>query len=244
MLDKSSEISIKIGKKIRLRRKTLGLSMENLADSLGVTIQTINKYEKATTRVPSPALFEIAHVLKTSLDYFFEDIQMEPANRSTKPKDTLDLKKLPLNLLVIEDNISDELLIKQAIQKNHFNVNMFVLREEDQFLKFMKEEIANVPFTTPDLVILDTRLRASSGIDLLKVIKKDPATKLIPVVIFTNSYDLTTLRVAYENGAAAFINKSFDTKETLKIIQTTLAYWSQCVILPKHTKPIPVALVE
>lgn len=243
MKDLSDKISKEIGRKIRIRRKNLGLSLENLADSLQCSVQTINKYEKAITRVPSPALFELSKVLKTSLSYFFEDVDLEAANTTdAKAKDTLDLKDLALNVLIVEDNISDELLIKRAIENNNFNVRLFILRESDQFLNFIRGKIENTPFKMPDLILLDIRLHSISGIELLKMIKKDPNTKFIPVIIFTNSYDLNTLRAAYENGASAYINKSFNTNETIKILQTTIDYWSNCVILPKaHQTSLPLA---
>lgn len=61
------------GKKIRSRRLTLGLTQSNLAESVGVTFQQIQKYEKGTNGVSAEKLGKIAEKLKVNVLYFYNN---------------------------------------------------------------------------------------------------------------------------------------------------------------------------
>ncbi|MBN8531826.1 MAG: helix-turn-helix transcriptional regulator [Alphaproteobacteria bacterium] len=70
-------VDIHVGKRIRQRRIMLGLSQEILADSVGVTFQQVQKYERGTNRVSSSRLFDVAKTLGTTISYFFEGLPAE-----------------------------------------------------------------------------------------------------------------------------------------------------------------------
>ncbi|MDO8899737.1 MAG: helix-turn-helix transcriptional regulator [Phenylobacterium sp.] len=63
-----------VGLRIRLRRKELGISQERLAESIGLTFQQVQKYERAANRVSASKLWEMARALKTSVSYFYEGL--------------------------------------------------------------------------------------------------------------------------------------------------------------------------
>lgn len=63
-----------VGLRIRMRRKELGVSQEKLADSIGLTFQQVQKYERAANRVSASKLFEMARALHTSVNYFYEGL--------------------------------------------------------------------------------------------------------------------------------------------------------------------------
>ncbi|MGB7432137.1 MAG: helix-turn-helix domain-containing protein [Ahrensia sp.] len=66
-------IDIHVGSRIRLRRSMVGMSQEKLGESLGITFQQIQKYEKGTNRVGASRLQNIAAVLNVPVSFFFED---------------------------------------------------------------------------------------------------------------------------------------------------------------------------
>lgn len=66
-------IDIHVGSRIRLRRNMLGMSQEKLGESLGITFQQIQKYEKGTNRVGASRLQAIASILTVPVSFFFED---------------------------------------------------------------------------------------------------------------------------------------------------------------------------
>jgi transcriptional regulator with XRE-family HTH domain len=63
-----------VGLRIRLRRKELGISQERLAESIGLTFQQVQKYERAANRVSASKLWEMARALNTSVSYFYEGL--------------------------------------------------------------------------------------------------------------------------------------------------------------------------
>src|SRR5579884_660298 len=67
-------VDLHVGARIRMRRKSLGVSQERLADSLGLTFQQVQKYERGANRVSASKLYEIARALQTSVAYFFDGL--------------------------------------------------------------------------------------------------------------------------------------------------------------------------
>ena len=70
---KPNPVDIHVGSRVRLRRTMSGMSQEKLGDSLGITFQQIQKYEKGTNRIGASRLQQIATVLSTPISFFFED---------------------------------------------------------------------------------------------------------------------------------------------------------------------------
>lgn len=66
-------IDIHVGSRVRLRRNMLGLSQEKLGESLGITFQQIQKYEKGANRVGASRLQAIASILGVPVSFFFEE---------------------------------------------------------------------------------------------------------------------------------------------------------------------------
>lgn len=69
---KPNPIDIHVGSRIRLRRTMLGMSQEKLGESLGITFQQIQKYEKGTNRIGASRLQNISNVLGVPVSFFFE----------------------------------------------------------------------------------------------------------------------------------------------------------------------------
>jgi len=70
---KPNPIDIHVGSRIRLRRTMLGMSQEKLGESLGITFQQVQKYEKGTNRVGASRLQNISAILNVPVSFFFED---------------------------------------------------------------------------------------------------------------------------------------------------------------------------
>ena len=63
-----------VGLRIRMRRKELGVSQERLAESIGLTFQQVQKYERAANRVSASKLWEMSRALSTNIGYFYEGL--------------------------------------------------------------------------------------------------------------------------------------------------------------------------
>lgn len=77
----SAQLNQHLGKKLRLRRTSLGLTQTQVAKAINVTFQQIQKYEKGTNGVSSARLLQLANFLKVPIKYFFEDYQDFTSNQ-------------------------------------------------------------------------------------------------------------------------------------------------------------------
>lgn len=69
-----TEIDLHVGKRLRRRRRLLGLTQQNLADAIGLRFQQIQKYECGANRVTAARLYQIAVALGVQTTYFFEGL--------------------------------------------------------------------------------------------------------------------------------------------------------------------------
>ena len=72
-IKKPNPVDVHVGGRIRMRRNMLGMSQEKLGESLGITFQQVQKYEKGTNRVGASRLQDISSILNTPVAFFFED---------------------------------------------------------------------------------------------------------------------------------------------------------------------------
>ena len=76
-------VDVLVGRRVRRRRKEIGITQQVLADQLGLTFQQIQKYERGSNRISASKLFEIAQALSVPIGYFFEGADA-PMSRPVK----------------------------------------------------------------------------------------------------------------------------------------------------------------
>jgi len=67
-------IDAQVGNRVRLRRMLVGMSQEKLGETLGLTFQQVQKYEKGVNRIGAGRLYRIAQILEVPINYFYEDV--------------------------------------------------------------------------------------------------------------------------------------------------------------------------
>jgi len=90
----ATRIDAHIGSRIKLRRLSLGLTQKQIAESLGVTFQQIQKYEIGTNRICASRLFVLAQMLGVSLEYFMDGLatpKQKPSSYSYVETDVVEL---------------------------------------------------------------------------------------------------------------------------------------------------------
>lgn len=83
---KPNPIDVHVGSRIRLRRNMLGLSQEKLGESLGITFQQIQKYEKGTNRVGASRLQAISSILNVPVSFFLKMHRVPAPQRLVFPR--------------------------------------------------------------------------------------------------------------------------------------------------------------
>jgi transcriptional regulator with XRE-family HTH domain len=75
-----------VGERVRLRRKSLGMSQASLAEALGITFQQIQKYEKGINRIGASRLLRMAEIFGVPVGYFFENGLAAGGDESLRPE--------------------------------------------------------------------------------------------------------------------------------------------------------------
>jgi transcriptional regulator with XRE-family HTH domain len=87
-------VDLHVGARVRVRRTLMGMSQEKLGESLGLTFQQVQKYEKGTNRIGASRLFALAQVLGVPIQYFYDELNtnhsapMTASGFSERPSET------------------------------------------------------------------------------------------------------------------------------------------------------------
>lgn len=80
-------IDVHVGSRLRMRRMLIGMSQEKLGESLDVTFQQIQKYEKGSNRVSASRLFDISLILGVPVQFFFDDIKLRSDTKNSASRE-------------------------------------------------------------------------------------------------------------------------------------------------------------
>ena len=83
-------IDVHVGSRLRMRRMLIGMSQEKLGESLDVTFQQIQKYEKDSNRISASRLFEISRILDVPVQFFFDDIKLANGTKKLEGREHVD----------------------------------------------------------------------------------------------------------------------------------------------------------
>jgi two-component system response regulator len=133
-----------------------------------------------------------------------------------------------LDILLVEDNQDDMDLALHALQRAKVANRIFVVRDGEEALDFLfcrgaYEERSFVH--PPKLVLLDLKLPKINGMEVLKLIKSDPRTRTIPVVMMTSSKEERDLVSGYSLGVNSYIQKPVDFDQFRDTVKAVGLYW-------------------
>jgi CheY-like chemotaxis protein len=131
-------------------------------------------------------------------------------------------------ILLVEDNTQDEILTLRTLRKANIANRIDVVRDGQQALDYLFRQGEFVGRDGPDLttvILLDISLPRLSGLDVLKRLRADPLTALIPVVILTSSNEQKDRLSSFENGANSFVRKPVDFNEFAETVGRLGVYW-------------------
>ena len=130
-------------------------------------------------------------------------------------------------ILLVEDNPDDEMLSLRAIKKNKISNDVVVARDGRKALDYLHCEGAHAgrDGKLPAVVLLDLNLPKIDGLEVLKRLRADPRTKLVPVVILTSSKEEQDLIRGYGLGANSYIRKPVDFNQFVEAVGQLGMYW-------------------
>lgn len=142
-------------------------------------------------------------------------------------------------ILLVEDNADDELLTLRALKRNNILNEVVVARDGAEALDYLFGEgqyTGRDISITPEVILLDLNLPKINGLEVLKRIRLNARTRLLPVVVLTSSREERDLVASYDLGANSYIRKPVDFIEFGQAVQQLGLYW---LILNQSSPRVP-----
>ena len=133
-----------------------------------------------------------------------------------------------VDILLVEDNPSDAELTLRALKKNNLANRVVHVSDGEEALAFVfgpEGSGGQGKVNAPRLILLDLKLPMVDGLEVLKVLKSDPRTRAIPVVILTSSKEERDVVESYRLGGNSYIVKPVDFDKFLQAVRDLGMYW-------------------
>jgi two-component system response regulator len=131
-------------------------------------------------------------------------------------------------ILLVEDNLDDELLALRALKKNNVTDEVVVARDGAEALDYLfatGEYAGRDTSVMPQLILLDIKLPRIDGLEVLRCLRADERTRLVPVVILTSSKEVQDMLDGYGSGANSYIRKPVNFEQFVWAVEQLKLYW-------------------
>ena len=131
-------------------------------------------------------------------------------------------------ILLVEDNPDDEALTLRALKKNNIKNEVVVAHDGVEALDYLfgtGEQTGRHANVNPEVVLLDLKLPKVDGLEVLRRLRADERTKLLPVVILTSSNEEQDRLQGYKLGANSYVRKPVDFNQFIDAVRHLGLYW-------------------
>ena len=131
-------------------------------------------------------------------------------------------------ILLVEDNADDEALTLRALNKNKIANKIDVVRDGAEALDYLFSSGAFAnrdPNEKPQVILLDLKLPKVDGLEVLRRLRADPRTSMLPVVVLTSSKEEQDMIKAYSLGVNSYVRKPVDFHQFSDAVQQVCRYW-------------------
>lgn len=131
-------------------------------------------------------------------------------------------------ILLVEDNPDDEILTVRALKKNNILNDVVVVRDGVEALDYLfgagsyADRDMNV---MPQIILLDLKLPKIDGLEVLRRVRANESTRLLPVVVLTSSSEDQDMIESYSLGANSYIRKPVDFNRFTEAVKNLGLYW-------------------
>ncbi len=133
-----------------------------------------------------------------------------------------------IEILLVEDSLEDVEITLRAFKKQNLANKVHVVEDGEEALDyiFAKGKYKDRDFNIkPKVILLDLKLPKVSGLEVLREIRADDRTKLLPVVVLTSSQEEKDIAASYRLGVNSYITKPVDFKKFLDTVSELGMYW-------------------
>jgi two-component system response regulator len=155
-----------------------------------------------------------------------------------------------IEILLVEDNPNDEMLAVHAFKTHKIANDFYVVRDGAEALEyiFCTGAYADRTVENPRLILLDLKLPKVDGIEVLRQIRRDPRTRMVPVVVLTSSNEERDVVETYALGVNSYIVKPVDFEQFTEVARRLGLYWlllnRQPASIGGSSPPVPAELVS
>ena len=131
-------------------------------------------------------------------------------------------------ILLVEDNPDDELLALRALRKNGIAGDVVVVRDGVEALDYLfatGDYAGRDARDVPRLILLDLNLPRVNGLEVLRHLRSDERTRLLPVVILSSSGEQRDKRECYDLGANSYVRKPVNFEQFVRAVEQLKSYW-------------------
>jgi two-component system response regulator len=128
----------------------------------------------------------------------------------------------------VEDNPNEEALILRAFKKYNLSSQITVVRDGAEAIDFVFCQGVykdRDPEDLPQLILLDINLPKLSGLDVLRRLRANERTRLLPIIMLTSSVEEQDLLESYRSGANSYVQKPIQYDQFLESIRQLGMYW-------------------
>lgn len=142
----------------------------------------------------------------------------------------------PMEILLVEDNEDDILLEQEALADAKLVNLMYVVRDGEQAMAYLRRQGKYHDAQMPGLILLDINMPKKNGFEVLNEIKADPVLMHIPVVMLTTSDSEADIVKSYAKGACSYITKPMDFNKFGDVIKQFALYWALVARVPSRSR--------
>ena len=131
-------------------------------------------------------------------------------------------------ILLVEDNQDDETLTLRALRKSKILNEIVVARDGAEALDYLfgsRKYAGRDTTIQPQLILLDLKLPKVDGLEVLKRLRADPRTSLLPVTILTTSNEERDIVTSYKLGVNSYVRKPVDSDSFMEAVRQLGLYW-------------------
>lgn len=137
-----------------------------------------------------------------------------------------------VEVLLVEDDPGDVLMTREAFEDYKIANRLSVVYDGVSALEFLRKQGTHADAPTPDLVLLDLNLPKMDGLQVLSVVKSDPALRHIPIVVLTTSEAEEDIIGSYSLHANAYVTKPVDFERFIDVVRQIDEFFVSVVRLP------------
>jgi CheY-like chemotaxis protein len=138
----------------------------------------------------------------------------------------------PVEIFLVEDNKGDIGIIEEVFEEAKIRNKLHVAEDGEEEMLYLRGKGKFSGSLRPDIVILDLNLPNEDGREVLREIKEDSDLKNIPVVVLTTSNAEKDILEVYGLHANAYVTKSLDFDQFIKVVESIGNFWLEIVMLP------------